>query len=50
MKRAGHVARMGEKNAYTVLIGKTEGKRPLRRSRRRWVNNINMVLGETGWG
>jgi hypothetical protein len=49
---AGHVARMGEKrNAYRLLVGKPEGKRPLRRPRRRWVDNIWMVnLGEVGWG
>jgi hypothetical protein len=37
----GHVARMGEKrNAYRILVGKPEGKRPLGRPRRRWVDNI----------
>jgi hypothetical protein len=42
---AGHVARMGEKwNAYRLLVGKPEGKRPLGRPRRRWVNNIRMDL------
>jgi hypothetical protein len=36
MKWAGHVARMGEKrNAYRILVGKPEGKRPLRRKRHR---------------
>jgi hypothetical protein len=40
MKWAGHVARMGEKrNAYRLLVGKPEGKRPLGRPRRRWVDN-----------
>jgi hypothetical protein len=40
---------MGEKrNAYRLLVGKPEGKRPLGRSRRRWVNNIRMDLGEVG--
>ena len=38
---AGHVARMGEKGVYRVLVGKPEGKRPLGRPRRRWVHNIN---------
>jgi hypothetical protein len=41
----------GEKrNAYRVLVGKPEGKRLLGRSRRRWVDNIRMDLGEVGWG
>jgi hypothetical protein len=31
-------------------MGKPEGKRPLRRPRRRWVDNIKMDLGERGWG
>jgi hypothetical protein len=40
----------GEKrNAYTVLVGKPEGKRPLVRPRRRGVNNIKMDLREIGW-
>jgi hypothetical protein len=47
MKWAGRVARMGEKrNAYSLLVGKPEGKRPLGRPRRRWVDNIRMDLGE----
>jgi hypothetical protein len=51
MKWAGHVARMGEKrNAYRLLVGKPEERRPLRRPRRRWVDNIRMDLGEVGWG
>jgi hypothetical protein len=42
---------MGEKsNAYRKLVGNTEGKRPLERPRRRWVNNIRMDLREIGWG
>jgi hypothetical protein len=42
---------MGEKrNAYRLLVGKPEGKRPLGRSRRRWVDNIRMDLAEVGWG
>jgi hypothetical protein len=37
----------GEKgNAYRLLVGKPEGKRPLRRPRLRWVDNIRMDLGE----
>jgi hypothetical protein len=48
---AGHVTRMGEKrNAYRLLVGKPEGKRPLGRPRRRWVDNIRMDLGDVGWG
>jgi hypothetical protein len=51
MRWAGHVARMGEKrNAYRLLVETPEGKRPLRRPRRRWVDNISMDLGEMGWG
>jgi hypothetical protein len=43
MRWAGHVVRIGAKrNAYRILVGKPEGKRPLRRTRRRWVNNIKM--------
>jgi hypothetical protein len=41
---------MGEKmNACRILVGKPEGKRPLGRPRRRWVDNIKMNLGERGW-
>jgi len=51
MKWAGHVARMGEeRGVYRVLVGKPEGKRPLGRPRRRWVNNIRMDLQEVGCG
>jgi hypothetical protein len=51
MRWAGHVARMGEeRGAYRVLVGKPEGKRPLGRPRRRWVNNIRMDLQEVGCG
>jgi hypothetical protein len=49
MRWAGHVARIGEKNAYRLLVGKPEEKRPLGRPRRRWVDNIWMDLGEVGW-
>ena len=51
MRWAGHVARMGEeRRAYRVLVGKPEGKRPLGRPRRRWVDNIRMDLQEVGCG
>jgi hypothetical protein len=41
----GHVARMGEKrNSYRILVGKLEGKRPLGRPRRRWVDDIKIYL------
>jgi hypothetical protein len=40
----------GEKrNSYRILVGKPEGKRPLGRPRRRWVNNIKIDLRWTGW-
>ena len=49
MRWAGHVARMGEKKGvYRVLVGKPEGKRQLRRPRRRWVYKIRMDLQEVG--
>jgi hypothetical protein len=47
MRGTGHVARIGEKRtAYRILVGKPEGKRPLRRPRRRWVDNIKIDLRE----
>jgi hypothetical protein len=57
MRWAWHVARMGEdRGVYRVLVGKPERKRPLRRPRRRWEDNIKMDLQEvrggvvgTGW-
>ena len=49
LRRAGHVARMEQsRNAYRVLVGKSEGKRPLGRPRRRWEGNIKMDLREVG--
>jgi hypothetical protein len=42
---------MGEgRGAYTVLVGKPEGKRPLGRPRRRWEDNIKADLKEVGCG
>jgi hypothetical protein len=47
MRWAGHVARMREKrNVCRLLVGKSEGKRPLGRPRRRWIDNIKMDLLE----
>jgi hypothetical protein len=49
MRWAGHVARMGDgRGVYRVLDGRPEVKRPLRRRRRRWEDNIKMALGEIG--
>jgi hypothetical protein len=51
MRWAGHVGRIGEKrNSYRLLVGKPEGKRPLGRLGRRWMNNISICLVEVGWG
>jgi len=51
MRWAGHVARMGkERGVYWVFVGIPDGKRPLGRSRRRWVDNIRMDLQELGCG
>jgi hypothetical protein len=59
MRWVGHVACMGEKrslyrqlyygNAYRVLVGKPDGKRPLVRCGHRWEDNIKVDLKETGW-
>jgi hypothetical protein len=50
MSWAGHVERVGEKrNAYRVLVGKLEGKRPLGKPKRIWEDNIKMDLREIGW-
>jgi hypothetical protein len=47
MRWAGHVARMGEdRGVHRVLVARPEGKRPLRRPRRRWEDNIKMYLQE----
>ncbi|KAJ4448523.1 hypothetical protein ANN_10541 [Periplaneta americana] len=50
LRWAGQVARMGEsRNAYRMLVGRPEGKRPLGRPRRRWEDNIKMDLREVGY-
>jgi hypothetical protein len=50
MRWTRHVARMGEKrNAYRLLVGKPEGRRPLESPRCRWVDNIKMDISEIGW-
>ena len=47
---AGHVARKGDRRgAYTVLVGRPKRRKPLGRSRRRWEDNIKMVLKEVDW-
>jgi hypothetical protein len=51
MRWAGHVACIGEeRGVYRVLVGKPEGKRPLGRPRRRWVDNIRTDFQEVGCG
>jgi hypothetical protein len=40
----------GKRTAQRLLVGKPEGRRPLGRPRRRWLDNIRMDLGEVGWG
>jgi hypothetical protein len=50
MRWAGHVARIGDRrNAYRILVGKPEERRPLGRPRRRWMDNIKIDLREIGW-
>jgi hypothetical protein len=49
MRWVGLVVRIGEKrNVYRLLVGKPEGKRPLGRPRRRWIDNIKIGLLEIG--
>jgi hypothetical protein len=51
MRWAGHVERMAAKrNAYRILVGKPEGKRPLGRPKRIWIDDIKIDLKEIGWG
>jgi hypothetical protein len=51
MRWVEHVALMREKrNACRLLVGKPEGKKPLRRPRHKWLDNTRMDLEEVGWG
>jgi hypothetical protein len=51
MRWAEYAACMGKTtNAYRILVGKPDRKRPLQRSRCKWLDNIKMDLRETGWG
>jgi hypothetical protein len=51
MRWAWHVACMGEgRDAYRILVGRPEGRRPLGRPRRRWEDNFKMDLQEVGYG
>ena len=50
MRWTGHVVLMGRGEAYSMLVGKDEGKRQLGRPRRRWEDNIKMDLKEVGCG
>jgi hypothetical protein len=50
MRWAGNAARMVKKrNAYRILVGKPEGKRPIGRPRRRWADNIKTDFRKVGW-
>jgi predicted membrane protein len=50
MRWEGYVAQMvANRNAYRILVGTPERKRLLETPRRRWVDNIKMVLREIGW-
>ena len=51
MRWAGHVLRMGEeRGVYRALVGKPEGRRPLGRPRRRWMDNIRIDLHKVECG
>jgi hypothetical protein len=50
MKLTGHVARMEKTDAYRILVRKRQGKRPLGRQRRRWVDNIKIDLRDIECG
>jgi hypothetical protein len=50
MRWAGHVAGLEEKrDAYRILVGRPEGRRPLGRPRHRWEDNIKMDFQDVGW-
>jgi hypothetical protein len=49
-RACGTHGRWGGRNVYRVLVGKTEGKSPLERPRRKWEDGIKMDLREIGWG
>jgi hypothetical protein len=50
MRWAGLIARMGEmRNAYRLLVGKPEGRRPLGRPRRRWLDLVQARWGDVDW-
>jgi hypothetical protein len=49
MRWEGHVARIGERSSYNILVGKPEKKGLFGRPRCRWENNIRTDLEETGW-
>jgi hypothetical protein len=50
MRRAGHVARMGEmRNVYSIFVRNPRGRKPLGRPRRRWKDNIRMYLRKVVW-
>jgi hypothetical protein len=51
MRWVGNVERIGEKrNACRLLVGKPEGKTPLVKTKRTWMDTIKMDLGEMRWG
>jgi hypothetical protein len=50
MRLVGHVARIGEvRNAYKILVGNSDRKRPLGSPKRRWEDSIRMNLREIEW-
>jgi hypothetical protein len=50
MRWAGHVAHMGERNMFKVLVGKPDGKRALGRPKRRWEDKTTLIFREICWG